>query len=273
MHELLREIYARPADDGPRLVYADHLLQAGDPRGEFIALQCGRKKGARGLAREKELLDAHLDEWAGAFGSCVSVNRRVIFRRGFPAEVGIFRADGLIGAPEWSTIEKVWISRFCLVEVLSVPSVFPALASIGGLDGQLVAELRKVVLPSVREIELATYHTSPSADELLTVFPGLARLEIAGTANSAKLAPYTDGKIAELVTHANPAELHQRIGWGLELVTSSQVQAFICVSSEWTLRYVRRPGGIALEAKSKPRFRQVIQRAASEMPFVSVTVA
>lgn len=38
--KLLDAIHANLADDGPRLVYADQLQEAGDPRGEFIAVQC-----------------------------------------------------------------------------------------------------------------------------------------------------------------------------------------------------------------------------------------
>lgn len=40
MQKLLDAIYANLADDAPRLVYADHLQEAGDPRGELIAVQC-----------------------------------------------------------------------------------------------------------------------------------------------------------------------------------------------------------------------------------------
>src|SRR5678816_2068824 len=36
---LLQSVYATPDDDAPRLVYADVLQQAGDPRGELIVLQ------------------------------------------------------------------------------------------------------------------------------------------------------------------------------------------------------------------------------------------
>lgn len=40
MKPLLDAIYSNLADDGPRLVYADQLQEVGDPRGEFIAVQC-----------------------------------------------------------------------------------------------------------------------------------------------------------------------------------------------------------------------------------------
>jgi uncharacterized protein (TIGR02996 family) len=38
--ELRRAVVAAPADDAPRLVYADWLLERGDARGELIRLQC-----------------------------------------------------------------------------------------------------------------------------------------------------------------------------------------------------------------------------------------
>lgn len=37
---LLRAILDDPADDVPRLIYADWLEDRGDPRGEFIRVQC-----------------------------------------------------------------------------------------------------------------------------------------------------------------------------------------------------------------------------------------
>lgn len=61
-----------PGADGPRLAYADLLVEEGDPRGEFIAVQCrlasGKLRGAAlkaARAREAELLAAHREEWFG----------------------------------------------------------------------------------------------------------------------------------------------------------------------------------------------------------------
>lgn len=38
--DLLQAVLDAPDDDGPRMVVADALQAAGDPRGEFIAIQC-----------------------------------------------------------------------------------------------------------------------------------------------------------------------------------------------------------------------------------------
>jgi len=51
-------------DDGPRLVQADVLSAAGDPRGEFILLQCTRP----GDPRVDELWTAHHLDWLTAAG-------------------------------------------------------------------------------------------------------------------------------------------------------------------------------------------------------------
>src|SRR4051812_18323402 len=67
----LRTIAANPADDGPRLVYADWLEERGDTaRAEFIRLQCEQARlgwdrpEARALElRANGLLDVHWREW------------------------------------------------------------------------------------------------------------------------------------------------------------------------------------------------------------------
>jgi uncharacterized protein (TIGR02996 family) len=42
-------IHAAPDDDGPRLMYADWLTEHGDPRGEFIRVQCELATARHGL--------------------------------------------------------------------------------------------------------------------------------------------------------------------------------------------------------------------------------
>ncbi|HEY6033088.1 MAG TPA: TIGR02996 domain-containing protein [Kofleriaceae bacterium] len=49
-----------PDDDRPRMVYADFLQQRGDPRGDFIALQCAYElaraaEGAMPLAEQRRV--------------------------------------------------------------------------------------------------------------------------------------------------------------------------------------------------------------------------
>src|SRR5262245_3154375 len=59
-----------PDDDGPRLIFADWLEEQGDPRGEFIRVQCALarlgpedERWASLKRREWELLEAHWETW------------------------------------------------------------------------------------------------------------------------------------------------------------------------------------------------------------------
>jgi uncharacterized protein (TIGR02996 family) len=124
---LLAAIQAVPADDAPRLVFADWLDENGDPDwAEFIRVQCQidpfersdsdldryrraviRKDASRPLpadfppelqqyatwvAREEELLKANRDRWYGPMSRIdedFESHLTVSFRRGFADEVGI----------------------------------------------------------------------------------------------------------------------------------------------------------------------------------------
>jgi uncharacterized protein (TIGR02996 family) len=82
---LLEAVLAAPESDEPRLVYADFVQGRGDPRGEFIAVQCAlaalpaKDKRRRTLAqREDERLRAHKKAW-----SAVAPAGKLTFVRGF----------------------------------------------------------------------------------------------------------------------------------------------------------------------------------------------
>ena len=79
---LLAEIAANPADDALRLVYADRLIERGDPRGEFIQLQVRAKRGHDKAveARLSELRPLE-KEWKDAAGFDETLTT---FDRGFP---------------------------------------------------------------------------------------------------------------------------------------------------------------------------------------------
>jgi uncharacterized protein (TIGR02996 family) len=91
--EFLQAIIAEPDDDGPRLVFADWLEERGDPRAEFIRVQCelasrpardGRRPGWE--AREKALLAQHGKAWLGPLAGLVTAWE---FRRGFVEQITI----------------------------------------------------------------------------------------------------------------------------------------------------------------------------------------
>jgi uncharacterized protein (TIGR02996 family) len=69
----LQAIREQPHDDAPRLIFADWLEERGDPRGEFVRLQCQRVRlavhdplRATAMAQEEErLLRQHRSRWLG----------------------------------------------------------------------------------------------------------------------------------------------------------------------------------------------------------------
>ena len=90
---LLARVLDAPDDDQARRVYGDHLSERGDPRGEFIALQCALAELPTGaperealLAKDAALRSAHEESWLAALGlDAVTVK----WERGFLAEATV----------------------------------------------------------------------------------------------------------------------------------------------------------------------------------------
>jgi uncharacterized protein (TIGR02996 family) len=101
---LLAAIYADPDNTEARLVYADALQEQGDPRGEFIALQCAGTTPSR---RERALLRVHEREWLGGLDAHV-LKHGVVFRRGFVAAAVLgMNVGDLPTDPGWHTLEEL----------------------------------------------------------------------------------------------------------------------------------------------------------------------
>ncbi len=85
----LAEIIAAPDDDGPRLVYADWLEERGDPRAEFIRMQCeearlGECKRRTDLRRRAKLfLQRYGRDWTAELGATGPEFRDPEYHRGF----------------------------------------------------------------------------------------------------------------------------------------------------------------------------------------------
>jgi uncharacterized protein (TIGR02996 family) len=103
----LDAIIADPDDDMPRLIYADWLEEHGDPRGEFIRIQCQRNQltpssPARHdlLKQEQAICKKHGRKWLAEVG--VDVLGHHIFQRGFVqkfqlrASLFLKHGDGLL---------------------------------------------------------------------------------------------------------------------------------------------------------------------------------
>lgn len=115
---LFEAIYARPHDDGPRLVLADLLQSRGDPRGRFMALQLQPDPTAAMHAEAETLWATHRQAWLGRFVRVAApleceATRGVVSTLAFatPGGVDAERRDAILNEinelPEWSTIERV----------------------------------------------------------------------------------------------------------------------------------------------------------------------
>ncbi|TKC95844.1 hypothetical protein [Polyangium fumosum] len=101
---ILARVWAHPADLDVRLACAKELSALGDPRGEFIPLDCAKKLTHRQLKRHEQLLDdARVHH---------PFSRARTFHQGLPVEVEWNAAPGdpLVGHPAWSTVESVIFS-------------------------------------------------------------------------------------------------------------------------------------------------------------------
>ena len=103
VNDFIAQILAAPDDDRPRLVYADYLMERGDPLGELIAVQCALARHdatdedvgdvPRMRVRERALLSAHATAWRTAAGLA---DWQGGFRRGFIEDVYFMSGEAFV---------------------------------------------------------------------------------------------------------------------------------------------------------------------------------
>lgn len=140
-------VYAAPNDDAPRLVYADALLEKGDPRGEFLTLQFAREKRRLTNAerqREHALQAEHQVAWLGPLALTVDEwSDLVIFRRGFVHTLAVASEKpavmkALLEAPGFSTVRTLSLRLYGespLPEAMLRSPAFAHLTGLAWLDG------------------------------------------------------------------------------------------------------------------------------------------
>jgi carbon storage regulator CsrA len=142
---LLQAILADPDDDAPRLIYADWLEEQGDPRGEFIRVQCwlaalspGDHSAGALQEREHLLLSRHGAAWRSALPPLL---RQQPFERGFvetaclTAQEFLANVEGLFALAPIRHL-RVWASSFAPLgeRDLSSLAASPYLARLASLD-------------------------------------------------------------------------------------------------------------------------------------------
>ena len=141
--ELWERIFADPDDDDPRWVLADLLQQAGDPRGEVMALSLRQSSSELDTKTERllqKLIRQHAKSFLGSLANIV-VNGQLEFSRGLPTAVTIqcqrHALAGYLKSPAWATIERVEFRSIGLVE----PSAMKSLREIHGIGDEGLEQL------------------------------------------------------------------------------------------------------------------------------------
>jgi uncharacterized protein (TIGR02996 family) len=259
---LLAAALATPDDDAPRLVWADALLERGDPRGEFVALQF---KAARGEATEADLRrmrglqQRHGKSWLGDNLAAVLV--RCGFARGLLDEAELAQnaaADPAVWAaacrePALATVRTLHRGRGNEAHYAAFVTS-PALCSLVDIEVGSRAVLRKVVA-SGRPFTTLRLARPPSAADLraLDALPALRLLSFSGRAQAAALLRQLEGQplLGRLAAiEYRPRDLFRGAGLAGEwLATVRELRPLPEVRVRFGLSAAARPEGegIALE--------------------------
>lgn len=275
---LLKNVYAAPAQDAPRLVYADWLAERGDPRGELILLQIERAgRDGRPSTRERELLRQYGHTWLGPLAVAAAKTGNVL-ARGFPAAVRL-SADWLgasVGAPAWATVDTLDLHALDVAISLGPLITHPAMRSLTalrGLSGRQLTTLADLPALPIRAIDGFGWGHKEEAMRTLAKIASLPHLVSLGLQHTCRWNPADVARVLRCdlgrrlehlvvgvedvtnldgwwpVVHASPDRLRSVELWQTNLVSRSQTKGVML-----TLTRDRRGpfhrAAVRLEAKS-----------------------
>lgn len=99
-------VYTNPSDDGAKQVLADVLMETGDPRGEFIALQMLPRRNRKAELKLERLLERHREAFLGPLARAVHP-RGQVWEKGFLVECRAELAGQLVDEPSWATVRRL----------------------------------------------------------------------------------------------------------------------------------------------------------------------
>ncbi len=269
---LLAAVYANPGDDALRQIYADRLVERGEPHGEFITLQFQRASESispEGLRREHRLLKKHRTDWLGPLAPFV-VKSTVEFAKGFPSVVScnvkrIYQARQAFDFAEWATVKEIQFDKIAFVTA-AMKSLELAI-NVGAFGIETLMKLE--VLPRLKGLTLHP-SSSQSAGEpkawgwvkLLSRFTSLKTLMVilpwTRRASAPSIVEAIRATLPQSVTDlsltrlANPLadgfERNQAIEEGLLLaplqVRRFELEGFVFekIDGAWQRAHRRRPG-------------------------------
>lgn len=258
--ELLQLIYETPEDDGPRLVYADWLLEAGDPRAELLALQLKPKLTGKDERRVRQLLKAHGRAWLGPLEPAVEL-RSEVFARGFVSTARVaFRTqaqrEALVGHPAWNTLTEV-TGLADELEPFLLGTELRGLEVLRWLSDELLARLARRPLPWRRlaEVQVNTRRLDVLADMHAARFPRLTVVELnVWDLTDAELGRYAPDLTAPHLARLEEVRLVGARGPGLlSLFGSFPSVTSLVVTSTMVHRFSREPAVARGRWSSRPR--------------------
>lgn len=208
---LLEEVLREPDDHELRLVLADALMSVGDPRGEFIVLQCRRannddiEERSRSLSRERALLTEHIKTWIGPLAAVVPLGSAV-FERGFLARCEAVAGQRVTAEVHFQHAEWATVRSITFRGQARITPHMRALREAIGVDYQGLLQLATTGHPKLVRLNMtgaAAYQQPPGTlNEAVRSFaacdpkklPALTHLEID--------APYIDKPHTEWIWNA-----------------------------------------------------------------------
>jgi uncharacterized protein (TIGR02996 family) len=185
----LQAIVENPDDDGPRLIFADWLEERGDPRAEFIRVQCAladtrpdNSRRAELKQRERALLRQHQEQWIQPLRGLIT---GWLFRRGFVEMIWVRGPRFLKYAG--TLFEQAPICEVGLLEAWGLApelAVSPYLARLSALalssnnigDDDVQALAKSPYLSRLASLDLGSNPISSRGAEQLAASPHLAEL-------------------------------------------------------------------------------------------------
>jgi uncharacterized protein (TIGR02996 family) len=271
---LLLAIYEDPASDEKRAVYADALVERGEPLGEVIHLQLG-KATPKAKKRLKELFDPAAWRAIHPIGAIAGAALQPgDVERGFPWRLAVVVEQSALdgwrphaGHPGWSTVRSISAHDHDVIGEIIARSRMPLLEEVGAVGPKILEAIAQASPP------LTSLHAVVPAGGPLPVLSGLRRLKtlmlgIQATASVAieraralgvldrieELTLWCDSHPTELVaaSEALPANVKRvRADWAI--VTRAPEPALEVVIDRWAVE----PVAVLLESLPAKRFARV----------------
>jgi uncharacterized protein (TIGR02996 family) len=180
--QLLAAVLSAPDDDAPRLVYADRLIQAGDPYGEYIACAIAGKTD-----RAYELERAYRRTWLHPLCRATQLGEgSFVFGRGFVEDVSLSLGSmpALAAILRLAPVRRLRLSSMLGLDWIETPGLERIRSlTVGMVDlpfGDAHATALGARAVALEELIVAPTSVSALGTGALARLPQLRRLELSG---------------------------------------------------------------------------------------------